>query len=358
MGTSSEQWQQMLGARLAAATSRGNRESLEIAVVAAYEAGLAPKDRDRLMRHRGELASACRVDVVPVTVFESTLNLRYLIRRLTGEPEPETWPVVPIRWFEQVELEIDSGRFIRNAGIAECRLLPSGQPCQLVFAGADDQAYLIVATNEQPRRLATGPRVTELYRAQYQGDDAVGQAMSSVRRADFMTLETRDLAPLDRAVPIGHGQTISQPSAVAWILRLADIRPGNRVEEVGSGCGYVLALASRLAGKRGSVVGCEVVQELLDASRTYISPYQEAPVTLVKSTPGLVLGAPELGPFDRIVVSASAERPPLELVEQLANGGRLVMPVGTTLAVITKTRTGVVQEQYLTEPGVGFVPLV
>ncbi|WP_130014858.1 protein-L-isoaspartate O-methyltransferase family protein [Serinicoccus sediminis] len=130
----------------------------------------------------------------------------------------------------------------------------------------------------------------------------------------------------DVPLAIGHGATSSQPSTVAAMLRLLDARPGQRVLDVGAGSGWTTALLARLVGETGSVVGVELEPELAaDASgRVREGGFSWAQVHT--AVPG-VLGWPDGAPYDRILVSAMATGWPEELAVQLADGGRLLVPL-------------------------------
>lgn len=155
-------------------------------------------------------------------------------------------------------------------------------------------------------------------------DDAVAEAMASVRRADFLPRSVRRRAGEDRPVGIGHHQTNSQPSTVAAMLRLLQVQPGDHVLDVGSGSGWTAALLARLVGSAGSVVGVERVPELTRGARQALAHVDR--VDIRQALPG-VLGVPGSAPFDRILVSAEALAMPEELVNQLAPGGVMVAPV-------------------------------
>jgi protein-L-isoaspartate(D-aspartate) O-methyltransferase len=154
-------------------------------------------------------------------------------------------------------------------------------------------------------------------------DARVLAAMGTVPRHLFVLPALADEAYGDRPLPIGFGQTISQPYMVARATELADPRPTDRVLEVGAGCGYQAAVLARLAAE---VYAIEIMPGLAAQARATLSALELANV-LVDSFDGGG-GWPEHAPFDAIVVSAGAPRVPPLLVDQLADGGRLVVPVG------------------------------
>jgi protein-L-isoaspartate(D-aspartate) O-methyltransferase len=183
--------------------------------------------------------------------------------------------------------------------------------------------------------------------------DAVTAAFEAVPRAGFLPRSARSRASYDGPIDIGHRQTNSQPRTVANMLRLLDVRPGCRILDVGSGSGWTTALLARLTGAGGRVHGVEIVPELVVTGRSNLAATGFTWASIEQARPG-VLGLPDQGPFDRILVSAAARTLPEELVEQLADGGRLVVPVDGTMVLVTRTGT----ERTVTEHGsYRFVPL-
>jgi protein-L-isoaspartate(D-aspartate) O-methyltransferase len=154
-------------------------------------------------------------------------------------------------------------------------------------------------------------------------DPRVLVAMGTVPRHLFVAPGLADEAYGDRPLPIGFGQTISQPYMVARATELADPREGDRVLEVGAGCGYQAAVLARLAAQ---VYAVEIVPGLAAEARATLSALDVYNVVVEAFDGGG--GWPEHAPFDVIVVSAGAPRVPPLLVDQLADGGRLVVPVG------------------------------
>lgn len=150
----------------------------------------------------------------------------------------------------------------------------------------------------------------------------VEQAIREVPRERFVPAPRRDLAFADTPLPIGHGQTISQPFIVALMTQLLDPQPGQRVLEVGSGCGYQAAVLARIVGE---VFGVEIVPPLAErAARTL----RELGVDNARIRAGDgYAGWPEEAPFDGILVTAAGTDVPPALMQQLRVGGRLVLPV-------------------------------
>lgn len=169
--------------------------------------------------------------------------------------------------------------------------------------------------------------------------DAVAEVMGRVDRTPFLPERARSRAGADRPVGIGHGQTNSQPSTVAAMLRLLDVRPGQRVLDVGAGSGWTCALLGELVGETGEVVGVERVPELAAGAREANRLQGRPWVQVREAVPG-ELGVPAEAPFDRILVSAMADELPQALVDQLGPGGVLVVPVDGEMVRVRRDETG------------------
>lgn len=181
----------------------------------------------------------------------------------------------------------------------------------------------------------------------------VRAAMRATPRAAFLPADVQASAHLDRPLAIGWNATCSQPSTVARMLELLDAREGDRVLDVGSGSGWTTAILARLVGATGVVTGVERVPELVEFARERLA-HLRLDCRIVAATTG-VLGLPDDGPFDRILVSADFGRMPTALVGQLADGGRMVAPVADVMTVVTRRGDAVSTRA---EPGrYVFVPL-
>jgi len=186
------------------------------------------------------------------------------------------------------------------------------------------------------------------------GDEAVLRAMGSVPRHRFVPEALQSMAYADHPLPIGHDQTISQPYIVALMSEVLKVHPGQRVLEIGTGSGYQAAV---LAEMGASVYSIEIMPELGKQAEEVLSSlgYKQVHVRIGDG----YLGWPEAAPFDGIIVTCSPSRIPKPLTDQLAEGGRLVIPVGNffyqKLVRLTKKEGCIIEEKI---EDVRFVPMV
>jgi len=185
-------------------------------------------------------------------------------------------------------------------------------------------------------------------------DERVLGAMGEVPREEFVPEELRRAAYADSALPIGGGQTISQPWVVAAICQALALRGAERVLEVGTGSGYSAAILGRLAAE---VIGIERHEPLAQAAAATLARVGATNVRVLLGDGSR--GYPEQAPFEAIAVHASAPAPPPALIEQLADGGRLVVPVAGPESddLILLRREGERVETTLLAP-CRFVPLI
>jgi len=155
-------------------------------------------------------------------------------------------------------------------------------------------------------------------------------------------------------LPIGFGQTNSQPSTVRLMLEWLDVHPGQKVLDVGSGSGWTTALLAYMTGKEGQVFAVERIPELVSFGR---SNCERLGLKNIEFHPaGDAYGYPAAAPYDRILVSAAAKDVPSELVDQLADDGRMVIPVHDSVIIISKDKQGQLEQK--AHPGFIFVPLI
>jgi protein-L-isoaspartate(D-aspartate) O-methyltransferase len=187
-------------------------------------------------------------------------------------------------------------------------------------------------------------------------DAGILDAFRAVPREAFVAREYAETAYDDHPLPIEAGQTISQPYIVALMIEAAEVRPGDKVLEVGAGSGYAAAVMSRIADE---VVAIERQHDLVAVSRERLRRLGYANVRIVEGDG--TRGCPEEAPFDAILAAASGSHVPQSLLDQLASGGRLIMPVGGPgdiqhLLKVTKREDGTLQQSDL--GAVRFVPLI
>jgi len=196
--------------------------------------------------------------------------------------------------------------------------------------------------------------VDEQLRSRGIRDERVLDAMAHVPRHEFVSLEYRDEAYEDHPIAIGEGQTISQPFVVADMLEALALRPEDVVLEIGTGSGYETAVLAELVRM---VYSIERIASLAERARAVLQRLGYKNVTVVHGDGSQ--GLPEAAPFDAIVVSAAAPHVPKPLMDQLRDGGRLVIPVGSGFAQeLQLVRKIGDKSTVLCLDGVRFVPLI
>lgn len=182
---------------------------------------------------------------------------------------------------------------------------------------------------------------------------AIIDAFSTIDRIGFVRRRSRAMAYGDHPLSIGHGQTISQPYTVAFMLEQLQPRPGDHVLDVGSGSGWTTALLAHIVGPRGSVLGIEIVADLVEYGTRNLARCQFPHAAIVPA--GDTVGRPGER-FDKILVSAAAAKLPDELVDQLNIGGRMVIPVGGSIMRLVKISAKRTEKRE--HVGFVFVPLI
>ena len=186
---------------------------------------------------------------------------------------------------------------------------------------------------------------------------AIIDAFRAADRKDFIPEELKSRAYENIALLIGSRQTISQPLVVAFMLELLDLKPGEKLLEIGTGSGWNTALMAKIVGEGGKICSMERIAELYNFAKINLAKYQFVGQGIVE----LILGDGSIGykeqaPFDKIIAAAAGDEIPVEWKEQLKIGGRIVAPVKDSIMVVNKlTRDNFEQKEYF---GFSFVPLV
>jgi len=199
--------------------------------------------------------------------------------------------------------------------------------------------------------------IKELIEEGYLRTKSIIEAFQKIDRIDFVLEEYKNEAYGNYPLPIGFGQTISQPLTVAFMLELLEPKPGEKILDVGAGSGWQTSLLAYLAGEQGRVIAIEIIPELKKFAETNIEKYNFIKIGRVE----LILddgskGYQKEAPFDKIIAAAAALSIPPAWKEQLKIGGVIVAPVGQNIVVLKKlNQNEFSQKQYF---GFNFVPLV
>ena len=199
--------------------------------------------------------------------------------------------------------------------------------------------------------------VEELVSEGYLRTPWIIEAFKKIDRADFVPENLRGEAYGNYPLPLGFGQTISQPLTVAFMLELLQPKPGEKILDVGSGSGWQAALLAFIVGKKGRIVALEIIPELSDMTATNVSKYgfvENGTVCAVLADGSKDF--PEEAPFDKIIVAASGESLPEAWKKQLKIGGRIVTPIWNSIFVFEKVSENRFEKKEY--PGFAFVPLI
>ncbi len=182
-------------------------------------------------------------------------------------------------------------------------------------------------------------------------------AFRKIKRVDFLPKEFKNLAELNEALPIGYGQTISQPLVVAFMLEQLNPQAGEKILDIGSGSGWTTALLAEIVGEKGKVIAIEIIPELKEFGQSNVAKYN----FIEKGIAQFICGDGSKGyekeaPFDKILVSATAKKCYSAWKEQLKAGGRIVTPIGSSIWLFIKKSEEKFEE--IEYPGFVFVPLI
>ena len=195
--------------------------------------------------------------------------------------------------------------------------------------------------------------VSKLIRSKVLNSPHIVEAFLNVDRGDFVLPQYMDAAYDDVALPLVGGATISQPTTVAFMMEQLQPQPKEKILDIGSGSAWTTAILSECVGEKGKVIGTEILFDVLKLGKENLSKYNYPQAELRSA--GKKLGLEEEAPFDKILVSAAAEKLPQQLSSQLKIGGTMVVPVEhSILRIIRISEEEVEAHEY---PGFSFVPL-
>jgi len=183
------------------------------------------------------------------------------------------------------------------------------------------------------------------------------EAFKNIDRKNFVPESLEEEAYVNAPLPIGWGQTISQPATVAFMIELLQPEKGDNILDVGAGSGWQTALLGEIVGKKGKVFAMELVEKLAEFGKSNVEKYDFIKTGRVEFIHGdAEKGLPEKAPFDRIIAAASAKMIPEAWKKQLKVGGHLVAPVGSSVLLLVKKSEN--EFEKLENPGFAFVPFI
>lgn len=210
--------------------------------------------------------------------------------------------------------------------------------------------------------------INHLIETGYLKTPSIIEAFKKIDRADFVPENLKDEAYLNIPLPIGFGQTISQPLTVAFMFELLQPEKGNKILDIGFGSGWTSALLAEIVGEKGKIFAIERIPELCEFGKKNIAKYNFLAPHRTCFGAGIEKGRaeficadgtkgwPDKAPFDKIIAAASARKIPQAWRDQLKTGGRLVTPVeGSIWLLIKKSKQEFEESEY---PGFAFVPLI
>ena len=199
--------------------------------------------------------------------------------------------------------------------------------------------------------------IDNLIESGYLKSEAVIDAFRKIDRAKFVSEDLENSSYADMPLPIGYGQTISQPLTVAFMLELLEARVEDNVLDVGSGSGWTTALLAHIVGKKGKVIALEYIKNIFEIGAENIEKFHfiRDEIVEVHLSDGRK-GFERHAPYDRILVSAESKDFPEELKKQLKIGGKMVIPVNKSIWLLEKKSENEFEEKEF--PGFAFVPLV
>ncbi len=188
------------------------------------------------------------------------------------------------------------------------------------------------------------------------------EAFRKIKRVDFMPPDSKGLAELNEALPIGYGQTISQPLVVAFMLELLRPEEGEKILDIGSGSGWTSALLAEIVEEKGKIIAIDIVPELVEFAKKNVLRYNFVEKGIVEflcadGSKGYLKEAP----FDKILCSAAVQKElPGSWKKQLRVGGRIVTPIGSSIWLFEKNPSDNGRDKFKSKeyPGFAFVPLI